>query len=426
MVKPMPTRRQFLQTTSLATLGTAAAHAIGETEAIRASGTDGQSSPKSFILLWLNGGPSQLETFDPHPNTSIGGPTRAIETPLKGISFAEHLPRLAELAPKMTLLRSVVSKEGDHARGQYAVRTGFRPEPAVFHPTLGAIAAKELPTIGLDLPPYISILTSDLYTDAGYLGADYQAYLIGNPNQPPRNLQAPVSPDRMKNRQEVLSIIESRLARLPKRPEAIERAHLQTDRALRMMASPQQSAFDISQESNTVRDHYGRTPFGNGCLAARRLLETGVRAIEVTLGGWDTHATNFDAHARLGQILDQSLSALLSDLEARGRLRDTLVVCTGEFGRSPKINGLDGRDHWPHGFSVMMAGAGLPPGTVIGATDPSGGKEPKDPITIPDLTATILTLLGINPMREFITATGRPIKLSDGTPIEQLVASLDQ
>jgi uncharacterized protein (DUF1501 family) len=229
----------------------------------------------------------------------------------------------------------------------------------------------------------------------------------------------------MKNRQEMLSLLEARLARLPKRPEAIERAHLQTDRAIRMMASPQQSAFDISQETAAVRDAYGRTPFGNGCLAARRLLETGVRAIEVTLSGWDSHATNFDAHARLGEILDHSLSALLTDLDHRGRLRDTLVVCTGEFGRSPQINGLDGRDHWPHGFSVMMAGAGLPTGIVLGATDPQGGKEPKDPITVPDLTATILTLLGINPGREFVTTAGRPIKLSDGTPIEQLVASID-
>lgn len=416
----MLTRREFLKATSLVTLGSAAAHAIGASTALH------KSSPKSFILIWLNGGPSQLETFDPHPNTPIGGPTRAIPTPLEGVSFAEHLPRLAELAPKMTLLRSVVSKEGDHARGQYTLRTGFRPEPAVFHPTLGAIAAKELPTVGLDLPPYISILTNDNYTDAGYLGADFQAYIVGNPAQPPRNLHPPVPQERMKNRQEVLSILESRLARMPNRPEAIERAHLQTDRAIRMMTSPQQSAFDISQESDTVRDSYGRNPFGNGCLAARRLLETGVRAIEVTLSGWDAHASNFDVHARLGQTLDQSLSALLNDLEARGRLRDTLVVCTGEFGRSPQINGLDGRDHWPHGFSVMMAGASLPPGVVIGQTDPEGGKEPKDPITVPDFTATILTLLGINPTREFITNTGRPIKLSDGTPIEQLVASTDE
>ena len=146
MVKPMLTRRQFIRTTSLATLGTAVAHAIGASEVIRASGEASHSSPKSLILLWLNGGPSQLETFDPHPNTPIGGPTRAIATPLKGISFAEHLPLLAELAPKMTLLRSVVSKEGDHARGQYTVRTGFRPEPSVFHPTLGAIAGRQRST----------------------------------------------------------------------------------------------------------------------------------------------------------------------------------------------------------------------------------------------------------------------------------------
>jgi hypothetical protein len=408
-------RRAFLQSTSLALLGTAASHAIGQ------SAIDKSIKPKSFILIWLNGGPSQLETFDPHPGTAIGGPTRAISTPLPGIQFAEHLPRLAELAPNLTLLRSVVSKEGDHARGQYHLRTGFRPEPSVFHPTLGAIAARELPAVGLDLPPYISILTSDNYTDAGYLGADFQAYRIGDPAHPPRNLRSPVADERLDRRRQMLDILEARHRTRSHRLEAVERAHQQTDRALRMMATSQQSAFDLAAESATTRDAYGRSPFGNGCLAARRLLETGVRAIEVTLGGWDTHATNFDAHARQGAVLDQGLSALIKDLQQRDLLRDTLLVCTGEFGRTPAINGLDGRDHWPHGFSVMLAGAGLPPGIVLGQTDPEGGEKPKDPITVPDLTATLLTLLGIHPEKEFITASGRPIKLSDGAPIEQLL-----
>jgi hypothetical protein len=413
----MMTRRTFLRSTSMALLGSAASHAIAQ------AAIDGVGRPKSFVLIWLNGGPSQLETFDPHAGTTIGGPTRAIETSAKGIVFAEHLPRLAELAHKMTILRSVVSKEGDHSRGQYHLRTGFRPEPSVFHPTLGAIAAKELPVVGLDLPPYISINTNDNYTDAGYLGADFQAYRIDDPARPPRNLRSPVADERLNQRRQMLDILEARHGRPSELPEAVRRAHQQTDRALRMMASSQQSAFDLSSESALTRDTYGRDPFGNGCLAARRLLETGVRAVEVTLGGWDTHATNFDAHARQGTILDRGLSALLKDLEDRELDRDTLVVCGGEFGRTPEINGLDGRDHWPHGFSVMLAGAGLPAGVVLGQTDPQGGKNPVDPITVPDLTATILTLLGIHPEKEFITPGGRPMKRSDGKPIERLLSS---
>jgi uncharacterized protein (DUF1501 family) len=411
----MGTRREFLGTTTLAALGPLLAQGIGRAATLRSPQT------KSVILIWLNGGPSQLETFDPHPGTEIGGPTRAIQTSLPDIQFAQHAPQLAEWASNATILRSVVSKEGDHARGQYHLRTGFRPEPSVFHPTLGAIAAKELPAVSLDLPPYISINTNDLYTDAGYLGADFQAYRIGNPSQPPRNLRAGVANGRLQQRTNILQALEARFQNRDDLPEAVRRAHQQTERALRMMASDQQAAFDISRESAKVRDDYGRSPFGNGCLAARRLLETGVRAIEVTLGGWDTHATNFDAHARLVPMLDQGLATLLKDLDQRDRLRDTLVICTGEFGRTPRINGLDGRDHWPHGFSVFLAGAGLPRGTVLGQTDPGGGKEPVDPISVPDLFATLLTLLGIDPAKEFITRSGRPIKLSDGQPIQRLL-----
>lgn len=412
----MMNRRWFLCSAGLSTIGWAAARALAwsETTALTVR-------PKSFILLWLNGGPSQLETFDPHPGTAIGGPTRAISTAIPEIQFADSLPLLAERAGDLAVIRSVVSKEGDHKRGEYNLRTGYRPDPTVEHPTLGAIAAHELPEGRGDLPPYISIMSPDGYADGGYLGSAYQAYKISDPIDPPRNLAARVSNARLERRLSGLEFLERRWQSAGRVNGPAQRQQIQTEQALQMMRSDERRAFDVSSESPSTREAYGDTPFGRGCLAARRLVETGVRAVEVQLGGWDSHATNFDAQPPLARQVDRALSSLIDDLRSRDRLDDTLILCTGEFGRSPKINALDGRDHWPNGFSVVLAGGGVIGGQVVGATDPEGKKDPADPVTVPDLTATVLSALGIPPEREFITSLGRPIKLSDGTPVGRLL-----
>jgi uncharacterized protein (DUF1501 family) len=190
--------------------------------------------------------------------------------------------------------------------------------------------------------------------------------------------------------------------------------------ARRMMTSEQLRAFDVNSEPAAIRTEYGDTAFGRGCLAARRLIEVGVRCVEVTLGGWDTHANNFEGHRQQLRVLDPALSALISDLRRRDLLDSTIVMCGGEFGRTPTINRLDGRDHWPHGFSMLLAGGGLRGGAVVGATDPDGGPKVAEPHSIGDVHATVLTALGINPAKENISPAGRPIKLADGTPIPAL------
>lgn len=410
------TRRTFFAKATLPGLGWLAARSLAWAET-----TDTSSTPKSLILIWLDGGPSQLETFDPHPGGAIGGPTRAIATATPGLCFAAGLEPLAELSNDMAVVRSLVSKEGDHARGQYALRTGYRPDPTVQHPSMGAIAAHELPGPGVDLPPYISILSTDRYSEGGRLGSAYQAYKMGDPADPPRNLTRLVDKERLASRLSDLDVIEAPLRARKSIPHSVKQTQDQVEQAVRMMQSDQRAAFEVFEEPQSVLQAYGQNPLGRGCIAARRLVERGVRAVEVQLGGWDSHTDNFETHAERVRILAPALASLLRDLKARGLLETTLVVCCGEFGRTPRINFLDGRDHWPKGFSAVLAGAGVPGGTVWGATDPEGVKPPESPVSVADFTATILRILGVDPTIEYTSASGRPIKLSEGNAIDAIL-----
>lgn len=408
-------RRSFLQRATLPSLGWLAAQSLAWSESSRPS-----AKAKSLILLWLDGGPSQLETFDPHPGGTIGGPTRAIATATKDLYLAAGFEPLAELSNDFAIVRSLTSKEGDHERGQYAVRTGYRPDPTVLHPSIGAIAAHELPGPGVDLPPFISILSSR-YSDGGRLGSAFQAYRIGDPANPPRNLETRGGEDRLTRRLRGLDIVEGPLRQRDRVPLSAQRTQDQVQQAVRMMQSEQCSAFDVFLEPRSLLQAYGENPFGRGCLAARRLIETGVRAVEVQLGGWDSHTNNFETHTDRVAVLAPAIASLIRDLKSRGLLESTLVVCCGEFGRTPEINFLDGRDHWPKGFSALLAGGGVPGGAVHGATDPEGIKPPENPATIADFSATILRILSIDPSSEYMTSTGRPIKFSEGKTIAELL-----
>lgn len=405
-------RRRWLARAALGAMGLLNARAASETS---------RPTARSLILIWLDGGPSQLETFDPHPGARAAGPTRAIPTRIPGVSFSEHLPRLAELADRLAIVRSMVTKEGDHERGRYLLKTGYRPSPALVHPALGSICAAELPADGTEIPRYLQILTNDRLTRGGYLGDRWDPVAIGDPKQPPENVTPRVSHDRRQRRLHGVGVIEGALAR---RAGHIAPAILhdeQARQANQLIDSAQLRALDIRQEPAALRDRYGETPFGRGLLAARRLVEHGVRCVEVQLAGWDSHANNFSIHQRLAGELDVGMSALLTDLGQRGLWDETIVLCTGEFGRSPTINGLDGRDHWTNGFSLVLAGGGIRGGQVLGETDPEGTKPPTTPIGIERLYATILTSLGISPQKQHITSGGRPIKLADGAPIDGLL-----
>lgn len=375
---------------------------------------------KALLTVWLEGGPSQLETFDPHPGRAIAGPTRSVKSSIAGVELAADYPRLAERLHHVSLVRSLVSAEGEHSRGSYILHTGYAPLPTVRRPTLGAIAAHELPRSGLELPRHVAFLAS-APPHGGYLGPEVRGFVVGDPREPLPDLTAPVDAARQARRLEALDVLEAEFRRgREAQVDATAHAAL-ARRGVEMMTTPQQQAFAFADEPAATVAAYGDTPFGRSCLVARRLIEAGVPAIEVVLSGWDSHADNFGIHTRQAATLDQALSALLDDLVARDLLRSTVFACGGEFGRTPRVNGLGGRDHWTKGFSWLVGGGGLRGGQCLGSTDPEGERDPADPVAPADLAATLLTALGVDRARDFTTSQGRPVVLNEGTPLAGLI-----
>lgn len=396
---------------------------VGHLLAQRAERARSSAPAQSIILLWLAGGPSQLETFDPHPDSRIAGGTKAIATATEGVQLAAGFEQLADVMDSVTLIRSLVSLEGDHERGTYLMKTGYRPDPTVEHPAIGAICCHELPTGTTDIPRHISILTGQWPSRGGFLGAEFNAFQVDDPRGKLPDVSALVPEVRDTARVRDLEVVERAFARGRRGRLEATLHHDAITRARTMMTSEQLKAFDVSVEPASVREEYGDSAFGRGCLAARRLIEIGVRCVEVTLGGWDSHVNNHEIHRRLVRDLDPAFATLLRDLKRRGLLDDTIVLCGGEFGRTPKVNVAGGRDHWPNGFSLALAGGGLRGGLALGATDPEGIKEPDRPLHIEDVHATVLTALGIDPTKENIApATSRPIKLSAGKALTELLA----
>lgn len=379
---------------------------------------------RSVIILWMAGAPSQLESFDPHPDSPIAYGGRAIGTAIQGVKLGEAMPQVAAQLGDVTLIRSMMSKEADHERAVYNMKTGYRPNPTVLHPAIGAVVCHELADPGMDIPRHISILPDQWPARGGYLGARFDAFQVQDPQGPIQDVTSPIPKERRDQRLADLSVVEDSFAR--GRPSGLDEKstlhRLTMDRALRIMGSEQLKAFEVSEAPASQRAAYGDTPFGRGCLAALRLVEQGVRCVEVTLDGWDTHVNNHELQRRKLGILDPAFAALIRDLKARGLFESTVVLCGGEFGRTPKLNPLEGRDHWPYGFSVAVAGGGFRAGHVHGSTDPSGeNREPADPVNVQDLHATILHALSIDPAKELRTPVGRPIALSDGRVVRSLL-----
>lgn len=387
--------------------------------------------PRSVILLWLEGGPSQLETFDPHPGGTIGGDTKSIDTSAPGIQISDLLPQTAEQMHLASLVRSVTSKEGDHNRAIYNVKTGYRPDPTLKHPSVGAILC-EADQNGADIPRHISIIPQNSPGRGGYLGAAYDAFKIRDPAGPVPDIRRPIEEQRYDRRiADLKNVVESefRRGRLAGLEQSRTLHQTATDSALRMMSSEQLEAFDVSKEPKQDLKAFGDSSFGRGCLAATRLIEVGARCVEVTLGGWDSHVNNHNTQAARCETLDPALASLLKRLEERELLDSTLVVCGGEFGRTPSINPAAGRDHWPHGFSILMAGCGIRRGIVHGATSANPNLDSDKPregladeVTVADIHATIVSTLGLEFDKEFETPIGRPILRSEGTPIESIMA----
>ncbi|HVX60081.1 MAG TPA: DUF1501 domain-containing protein [Pirellulales bacterium] len=411
-------RRDWLR---LATLGTVAGSQSGWLSALAADAAPRRERKRSVILLWMNGGPATIDLWDLKPGHANGGPFQEIETAAPGVKISEHLPGLARWTKDMAIVRSMSTKEGDHGRATFLSMTGYVPQGAIQFPDVGALVAKEIGEEAADLPGFVRIAPgrNGSTSGGGFLGPRYSPLVIG---EGAAGLDDLTVPD-LKRPTEVSDAAQSRrlelLAGLERRFEAgrgnavVETIQSSAARAVRLMRPEAAGAFRLDQESDEVRDAFGRNVFGQGCLLARRLAERGVPFIEVALDGWDTHQNNFERVKDLSTTLDRAFSALLNDLSQRGLLESTLVVCQGEFGRTPKINGNTGRDHWPASWSAVLAGGGVKGGQVVGKTSADGMKVEEQPIGIPDLIATVCTAIGIDPKKQNISNVSRPIRIAD-------------
>jgi len=373
------------------------------------------------ILLWLNGGPSHIDTFDPKPGRPTGGRFKAIKARAPGMTLNEHLPRLAERGDRLAIVRSMSSKEGNHARAQYYVHTGYAPNPTVVHPSLGAWTCALLGSEAADLPAFVSIGGPSF--GAGFLGVQNGPFVLAKAGAPPADVAAPRGIDRARfaRRQAALDAMEQRFSEQTGDAKVEGRRHVYA-KAIRLMQTPRLDAFDLAGETEATKRAYGDTDFGRGCLVARRLVERGVKFVEVVLDGWDTHQNGFDRNKALMATLDPAFAGLLDDLNARGIFKTTLVGCMGEFGRTPRINATDGRDHWPQAWSAVLAGGGVRGGIVHGGTDEDGANVVGPETKVPDLLATMASQLGLDPEHTEATPAGRPISVTDdGTPIRALL-----
>jgi hypothetical protein len=419
LINPMTSRRDFLKVAGASSLSFLLP--FNDLEAGDKKTGKQARHADAVIMLWLAGGPSQLETFDPHEGETIAAGSKARKTKVKGIQLGHGFEQLAEQMDSISLVRSIVSKEGDHERGTYHLKTGYRMEPTVRHPTLGALVCHQCQNKGVEIPRHVSILPNQWPGWGGFLGNEFDAFKTFDPRRKVPDMSSFMKKERYEKRLKDLDILEKSFAKGRKKQAEATGHRDMIKRARTMMLSKQLTAFDVSRESDATRKAYGDTAFGRACLAARRLVEVGVRWVEVTLGGWDSHLDNHSAHKSNLEILDPAFASLIKDLKERDMLKSTMVVCMGEFGRTPKMNAAGGRDHWTHGFSLGIAGGPVRGGQVVGQTDPKGGRKVKDPVRVEDISATILHGLNLNLKKELITPIQRPIQLSSGKVIKKLL-----
>ncbi len=409
------TRRRMLQTFSATMLGMPISRLIAGTEASK-------GNAEHVILFWNSGGMSHLDTWDPKPGRKTQGEFNPIRTTVPGMEISEIFPQLAKQMHNASLIRSIAGTNGDHGRAQYELQTGFNQSPNILHPGFGSLVVHEREPLG-DLPAFVSI--SGQPARAGHLGQQCEAYYVGRPGEKDPYLAFPEGISHARGMQR-LQILEKMNARLSGNLGAMEMKASKTalKDAVALMESPALKAFELEEESQQTIERYGDTEFGRGALLARRLVEKGVRFIQVNRGGFDNHGNIFDAMRNHGAQMDPGIASLLSDLKANGMLSKTLVVVLSEFGRTPRINDGGGRDHWARVFSALVAGGGTKGGTIIGASDPDGMEPAERPVAVPDLHATLAHALGIDLQKEVVTPQGRPMRLirKEATPIHELFA----
>ncbi len=441
------TRREWLRLSAAGVLGGSMS---GWLENLATAAAQAPQRQRACILLWMAGGPSQTDTFDLKPGHANGGPFKEIATSVPGMKISEHLPRLAQHGKHLALVRSMSTKEGDHSRATYYLRTGYLPQGPVQYPPLGSTLSKELGGAEAALPGFVSIAPVPFFSPAaytpGFLGPQYAPLMVGNQGfgfgnqgtdydralqvedlQPPGDIKTP----QMDARIDLLRGLQRDfVTRHPGGPALSHQSAY--ERAVRLMRTSAGKAFDLHEENPKLRDRYGRNLFGQGCLLARRLVERGVPFIEITLTnvpgnnvfGWDTHQQNFDQVKKLCAVLDPAWATLLEDLDERGLLDTTLVVWMGEFGRTPQINPQQGRDHFPNAWSTVLSGGGIKGGAVYGQTSPDGVTVKDKPVSVPSFLATVASAVGVDPTKQNMSNVGRPIRIADAgsKPIKEVLS----
>lgn len=380
-------------------------------QSLRAQADQLKKNHKSAILLWMSGGPATIDIWDLKPGTTNGGPFKAISTS-GNVQISEHMPLMAKQMHHMAIVRSMSTREADHNRGRYYMHTGYVPDPNIEHPSYGAVVAHELMSqrSGLDIPPFVSV--GGASEGPGFLGMAWSPFNVSS-NGRIRNLESKKDENRLKERMASLSLIENGFI-AQKRGSIAEDHRKILAKTYDVMTSKQMDAFKVELEPDAVKERYGNG-FGEGCLLARRLVEAGVPFVEVDLGGWDMHR---GIHTELADTklpaLDKGMSALVEDLAQRGLLEDTAIIWMGEFGRTPRINGEAGRDHWARAWSVVVGGAGMKGGIAIGATNENGTEVVGEPYSSEDVMASVCKALGIRLETTFQSKSGRPMKIANG------------
>jgi len=371
----------------------------------------------------MKGGMSHLDTFDPKPdNAEVMGTTKTINTSVAGIRLSENIPLLARQADKLAILRGMNSNQGAHEQGDYFQHTSYTQRSSIKHPSMGAWLEKFQGRGNPTLPGSVMIGNDSRHPGAGYFEAKFAPLMINDPESGISNVRPNswFTEDRMLDRLQAAKALDKPFAETYNVKNVRAYSDMYDD-AIKMMKSEELKAFDLGAEPAKLRDKYGRDRFGQGCLLARRLVEHGVRFVEVSFGSWDTHNANFTRVPELADELDAAMSTLLQDLQSHGLLDETLVVLATEFGRTPELNANDGRDHHPAGFSCVLAGGGIRGGQVLGATDERGDKVAEGAVSIPDFNATIGYALGLPLDTVVYSPSKRPFTVADkGKPVAQL------
>ena len=426
------TRRTFLSGVAQSMLGVGAAASFGPNAVAQALWQDPQGPQKPIVLgpatakhviyLFMQGGMSHVDLLDPKPGAKTQGPNTPIATRADGIMLGQYLPNLANHMDKACVINSLSSTQGAHAQAQYMMRTSYELRGTIQHPSTGAWCQRMAGRHNQTLPGHVIIGGGADTPGAGFFPAAYEPVPIGDPDDGLKNASRPkgVSETRFQKRLKMLQNLDKQFGEKHKQLSVNSYTQAYSD-AVKLMRSNDLTAFDIDQEPESLKAAYGNSKFGSGCLLARRLVEHGVRYVEVMSGGWDTHSENFDRLEQLVPPIDQALSALLADLDARGLLQDTMVVLASEFGRTPDIDEDNGRNHYPKAFSALLAGGGVRGGTRYGKTDKEGREVISDPMSIPDLNATIAYACGLPTDHVLTSPSGRPFKVGDkGMPATEI------